>query len=348
MGDESTNTDHGTPLNLNREATALAKVLEYHGTPRYHGFASSVDSTVDILVQPTAAKLVETLDDGQYNVLFYSGHGVPAPDGGLLFLCPDATLNGTELAQILTRRQIKLAVFNACWGAQPDRNSTQDLIPRSSLAEVLIHHGVPAVLAMRDTIADEEALSFIETFTQALVERTSIDQAVAIARQQLLTLYRFNQPAWTLPVLYMHPEFNGELVKPIEDGVTEIPEQSQTWIGRRVPLASLRAIGASAKVWPIQGGLMRVGKMEGNDLIIQEPGVSRQHAEIFYRDSTTDDGCEPSFYLRDYSRYGTLVLSNDGWRRIHQQEIQLQSKTQLKFGSHRSQALEFVIDSSDV
>ena len=86
--------------------------------------------------------------------------------------------------------------------------------------------------------------------------------------------------------------------------------------------------------------------MEGNDLIIQEPGVSRQHAEIFYRDSMSEDGCEPSFYLRDYSRYGTLVLSNDGWRRIHQQEIQLQSKTQLKFGSHRSQALEFVIDPS--
>jgi len=338
-------SESGNHLDLDREAQSLVKVLEHQSTPRYHGFTSGVESSVDILVQPTAAKLVETLDEGQYNVLFYSGHGVPAPDGGLLFLRPDATLNGTELAQVLTRCQIKLAVFNACWGAQPDRNSAQELIPRSSLAEVLIHHGVPAVLAMRDTIADEEALSFIETFTQALVERTSIDQAVAIARQQLLTLYRFNQPAWTLPVLYMHPEFNGELIKPIEDGVTEIPEQSQTWIGRKAPFAFLRVIGSSSQVWPIQGGLMRVGKMEGNDLIIQEPGVSRQHAEIFYRD-VAEDFDQSSFYLRDYSRYGTLVLSNDGWRRIHQQEIPLQSRTQLKFGSHRSQALEFVIDTT--
>lgn len=337
-------SSQGIQLNLDNEAKALANVLEHHRTSPYQGFTGTVTSTVDIVVQPTAATLVERLDHGQYNVFFYSGHGMPGADGGLLFLRPDATLNGTELAQVLTRCKIKLAVFNACWGAQPDRGPTQDLIPRSSLAEVLIHHSVPAVLAMRDTIADEEALSFIEAFTQALVERASIDQAVAIARQQLLTLYRFNQPAWTLPVLYMHPEFNGELIKPIEDGVTEIPEQSQTWIGRRAPLAFLRAIGSTSKVWPIQGGLIRVGKMEGNDLIIQEPGVSRQHAEIFYRDVTGADDDPPGFYLRDYSRYGTLVLSNDGWRRIHQQEIPIQSRTQIKFGSHRCQALEFVID----
>jgi len=50
---------------------------------------------------------------------------------------------------------------------------------------VLIHHGVPAVLGMRDEI-DREALSFIRTFAQALRSRLPIDQAVAIARQQLL------------------------------------------------------------------------------------------------------------------------------------------------------------------
>jgi hypothetical protein len=345
----SSNSDEagkGIQLNLDYEAKALANVLEHHRTSPSQGFTSSVTSTVDMLVQPTAASLVEHLEHGQYNVFFYSGHGMPGADGGLFFLRPDATLNGTELAQVLTRCKIKLSVFNACWGAQPDRSPSQELIPRSSLAEVLIHHGVPAVLAMRDTIADEEALSFIEAFTQALIERTSIDQAVAIARQRLLTLYRFNQPAWTLPVLYMHPEFDGELIKPIEDGVTEIPEQSQTWIGRRAPHAFLRAIGSASKVWPIHGGLMRVGKMEGNDLIIQEAGVSRQHAEIFYRDATGTDDDPPGFYLRDYSRYGTLILSNDGWRRIHQQEISIQSRTQIKFGSHRCQALEFVIDQS--
>ena len=88
-------------------------------------------------------------------------YGVPAPDGGMLFLQADRAMNGTELAQVLTRSRVKLAVFNACWGAQPDQQGHQ-AIPRSSLAEVLLHHGVPAVLAMRDSIADQEALSFIQ------------------------------------------------------------------------------------------------------------------------------------------------------------------------------------------
>jgi hypothetical protein len=338
---------NSSALDLEQEAEALIQVLQNPDSSRFQESNSSVGRQVDRLVQPTVEELTDALDRGKYNVVFYAGHGVPGPDGGMLFLRPDATLNGTELAQALTRNQIKLAVFNACWGAQPERSPTQTLIPRSSLAEVLVHHGVPAVLAMRDTIADTEALSFIKAFTQALVERYSIDQAVAIARQQLLTLYRFNQPAWTLPVLYMHPQYDGELIKPIGDGVTEIPEQSPTWIGRRVPFAFLRGVGSSTDVWPIQGGLMRIGKIDGNDLVINEPGVSRRHAEIFYRDSLNHSDLEPSFYLRDYSRYGTLLLSNEGWRRVHQQEIPLQSQTQIKFGSHRSQALEFVIELTD-
>jgi len=38
----------------------------------------------------------------------------------------------------------------------------------------------------------------------------------------LLISYKFNQPAWTLPILYTHPEFNGELIRPLAEAVTEI------------------------------------------------------------------------------------------------------------------------------
>jgi len=333
-------------LNLEQEAQALSQALEHRAVARLYpnGFAPAAPSVVDTLVQPTLPELVNCLESNTYNVFFYAGHGTPAPDGGLLYLRPDACINGTELAQVLTRCQVKLAVFNACWGAQPAKDAHQAPIPRSSLAEVLIHHGVPAVLAMRDMITDAEALSFIEVFAQALAERTPIDRAVAIGRQQLLTLYKFNQPAWTLPVLYMHPEFDGELLRPVEEGVTEIPDTSTTWLGRRAPSAFLRPTEIPSQTWPIQGGIMRVGKWEGNDLVIHGPGVSRKHAEIFYRDATVDDASPASFYLRDFSRYGTLILRKDGWQRIHHREVMLPSKTQLKFGSHRCQTIEFVVD----
>lgn len=334
-------------LKLEQEAEALASLLT-RSTKTYSGRGQTapVPCEVTTLLQPTPAELIEQLEADSFNVFFYAGHGMPAPDGGLLFLRDDATLNGTELAQVLTRCRVKLAVFNACWGAQPDQQGQQHAIPRSSLAEVLIHHGVPAVVGMRDSIADRESLSFIQVFAQALAERSPVDEAVAIARQHLLTLYKFNQPAWTLPVLYMHPEFDGELIKRIAESVTEIPQQSTTWIDNQPPAAYLKVLNQPERKWRVQGGIIRVGSSEdhGNDLILEEPGVSRKHAEIFCRNL---NDARPTYFLRDFSRFGTLMLTDKGWHKIHRNEVPLTSQTQLKFGSSKGQTVEFVIDDSD-
>lgn len=330
-------------LQLEQEAAALEDVFKASG----QGKLTSVPCHVKKLLQPTRAELIDALENGFYNIVFYAGHGEPGPDGGLLFLNSEASINGTELAQVLVRTQVTLAVFNACWGAQPDREGGRT-IPRSSLAEVLIHHGVPAVLGMRDSIADRESLSFIKSLAQSLAERMPIEQAVAIARQQLLTLYKFNQPAWTLPVLYVHPEFNGELIAPTEEVITELPNFQTNWDGPPVPVAYLRSVASKDKVWRIWGGLMRVGRSQENDLVMdQEMWVSYKHAEIICRDVLSEEGREPTYFLRDFSRNGTHILLTDGWERIHHQEVPLKSGTQLKFGSTQSQSLEFVIEGSE-
>jgi hypothetical protein len=353
-----------TGLQLEQEAAALATVLKACGQPNptSEKFVAPVACNVETLLQPTPTELIDALEKGAFNILFYAGHGEPAPDGGLLFLRSDAVINGTELAQVLVRTQVTLAVFNACWGAQPEQVGSQT-IPRSSLAEVLIHHGVPAVLGMRDSIADQEALTFIQTLAQALASRMPIDQAVAVARQQLLTIYKFNQPAWTLPVLYMHPQFEGELIKPIEEGITELPSMTPSWVGTPTPVAYLRSISATTQVWRIRGGLMRVGRRQENDLVIQEQWVSQHHAEIICRDDFTAQQARPTYFLRDFSRYGTLILPPDqasgvmnqelggregvrGWQKIHHQEVPLQSGIKLKFGSSQGQTLEFIIEAS--
>jgi hypothetical protein len=352
-------------LQLEQEAAALANVLKTCGQPNPSSdkFVAPVACNVETLLQPTPAELIDALETGAFNILFYAGHGEPAPDGGLLFVRPDAVINGTELAQVLVRTQVTLAVFNACWGAQPEQIGTRT-IPRSSLAEVLIHHGVPAVLGMRDSIADQEALTFIQALAQSLAARMPIDQAVAVARQQLLTIYKFNQPAWTLPVLYMHPQFEGELIKPIEEGITELPSMTPSWVGNPVPTAYLRSLGTTTQVWKIRGGLMRVGRRQENDLVIQEAWVSQQHAEIICRDDSNGRESHSTYFLRDFSRYGTWILASDatngglgrvlpsrnrlrGWQKIHHQEVPLQSGIQIKFGSNQGQTLEFVIEASE-
>lgn len=340
-GASNQNSSNGS-LKLEQEAKLLASILENSALTNGNGMGTLVPCQVDTLMMPTPAELISYLENGTYNVLFYAGHGAPAPDGGLLFLRPGVTMNGTELAQVLTRCRVTLAVFNSCWGAQSARINNQ-AIPRSSLAEVLIHHGVPAVLAMRDAIADQEAISFIEAFARALAERKTIDQAVAIARQQLLTLYKFNQPAWTLPVLYIHPEFDGQLLEPIPD-ITELPPDSPTSVGRPRLNAYLRPVGFTANIYPINSGLLRIGRGQKNDLVIEEKWVSQTHAEIICRCTSLDaNAAGPSYFLRDGSRFGTLVSGPDGVQKIHQEQVTLKSGMELKFGSSKGQAWEFVI-----
>ncbi|MBD1929751.1 CHAT domain-containing protein [Trichocoleus sp. FACHB-90] len=347
LGDPDPNQNNGghktaSALQLEQEAKALAKILECCKNDSQEGENSSrtVLCQVDTLLQPTKAELISRLENEKYNILFYAGHGERAPDGGLLFLRSDARINGTELAQVLVRCHVKLAVFNACWGAQPERYN-QHSLPRSSLAEVLIHHGVPAVLGMREPIADEEALSFIQAFAQALAAQNSIDEAVAVARQKLLTLYKFNQPAWTLPVLYMHPQFDGELIRPIEENPTQFPVDSLPTPESTTQSAYLRLIGGLSKVEQIEGGHMRVGRHRENDLVIEKQEVSRKHAEIFCRDSL--GGGKPTYFLSDDSTFGTFILGPNGWQKVFHQEVPLQSGTQLKFGSIQGQTWEFII-----
>ncbi|MEB3339448.1 CHAT domain-containing protein [Okeania sp.] len=347
-----TTNGHQSQLKLEKEVAQLIEVLTPQNIPNPNPPKPNptIPCRVDTLIQPTPEELISYLDKKIYNVLFYAGHGKPGPDGGCLFLAPDTTLNGTELAQILVRNGVTLAVFNACWGAQPVTENLSSgevkVIPRSSLVEVLIHHGVPAVLGMRDEIADREALSFIQVLAQSLIEGMLIDQAVTVARQQLLTLYKFNQPAWTLPVLYMHPEFNGQLVQVFDELVTQLPTNSPTWMGSYTFRAFLRSRNDHNQVWPIWFGTIKVGRSPENDVEIPERWVSQKHAEIFCRYLPNEE-VEPTYFLRDISRFGTLIYQSDNWQRIHRDEVAISSGSLLKFGSSQGQAFEFVIETTE-
>lgn len=336
-------------LQLEQEAEALIRVLKAGGQASTDRNNSDIPVACHVkkLLQPTPAQLIEALETDSYNIMFYAGHGEPAPDGGLLFVRPDAAMSGTELAQVLVRTQVTLAVFNACWGAQPDQLGSQTFA-HSSLAEVLIQQGMPAVLGMRDSIADQEALSFIQALAQALAARMPIDQAVAVARQQLLTIYKYNQPAWTLPVLYMHPEFDGDLIKPIEDNITELPSIPPSWIGSHKSVATVRSLESTDRTWRIRGGLMRVGRSQDNDLVIPEQWVSQKHAEIICRcDGNPTQAENQTYFLRDFSRNGTMISHGKGWQKVNHQEVPLQSGLRLKFGSAHGQVLEFLIESQE-
>ncbi|MDB9535795.1 CHAT domain-containing protein [Dolichospermum planctonicum CS-1226] len=329
---------HDDKLQLDQEASLLKKIL-LEDRPPGKTASEYAPCTVKTLVQPTRKELIRELETKAYNILFYAGHGLPDPDGGLLFLGTGDKINGIELAHVLTRTGIKLGVFNACWGARPATINHQ-AIPASSLAEVLIRHRVPAVLGMRDEITDAESHSFIQAFAEALRRGKSIDEAVGSGRQELLTTYKFNQPAWTLPVLYLHPDFDGELIKSVDEGITEIPD-SPIYSG--VNKAYMRSLSPGGKTWLLSPGVTRIGRTRDNDIVIPEIYISRHHAKILCRTTLSENTSNTTYYLHDVSTYGTTwYLSPNGWQQILREEVPLTSGMQLMFGSANGEIWEFI------
>ncbi len=113
-------------------------------------------------------------------------------------------------------------------------------------------------------------------------------------------------------------------------------EQSQF---QNVTVAVLRSLSTSQE-WRFEGDIIKIGSSENNDVVLQARGVSRQHAEISRRMDA--DLERPTFFLKDYSRYGTLIqnFETGEWQKIHQQEVPLQPGVHLRFGED---PMEFII-----
>lgn len=167
-----------------------------------------------ILAQPGRERLTQALEQGQYQVFHYAGHSNLGDSGGDVYLVSDRTgltetLNGDDLAGLLVNNGVQLAVFNSCRGAYVANqgDSNQD----KNLAEALVKRGIPAVLAMAERIPDEVALTLTRLLYRNLNQGYPIDLSLSRARQGLIAAYGSNQLYWALPVLYLHPEFDGFL-----------------------------------------------------------------------------------------------------------------------------------------
>ncbi len=166
---------------------------------------------ITLLPQPGRADLTRALERGNYQILHYAGHSDLGSDGGSLCLVSNETgltefLSGDDLAGLLANNGVRLAVFNSC------RSSSAPASQERSLAEALVKRGIPAVLTMAERIPDDVALELSRLFYRNLTQGASVDLSLARARQGLLSSYGSGQRHWVLPVLYMHPEFDGYLI----------------------------------------------------------------------------------------------------------------------------------------
>ncbi|HEY9640074.1 MAG TPA: CHAT domain-containing protein, partial [Coleofasciculaceae cyanobacterium] len=199
-------------LQLQQEAKQLQQELAQ--SPTSDG-AATPDIHLTVLDQPGREQLTQALEQGQYQVLHYAGHSDLSSSGGSLYLVNHRTglteiLSGDDLAGLLVNNGIRLAVFNSCRGAY---TATADPVNERerNLAEALVSRGIPAVLAMAEQIPDNVALTLTWLFYRNLKQGYPIDLSLSRARQGLISGYGSHQLYWALPILYLHPEFDGYL-----------------------------------------------------------------------------------------------------------------------------------------
>ncbi len=203
-------------LALKREAIHLQEDLKARwrsGTP-VTGKPPQIQ--LDILEQPNREELTRALEQNHYQVLHYSGHSDVGAGGGELYLVNRKTglsevLTGNDLAGLLVNAGIRMAVFNSCRGAYTASSDPTDATGRRCLAEVLVKRGVPGVLAMAERITDDVALTLTRLFYYNIKQGYPVDLSLNRARQGLMSAYGSHELYWALPVLYLHPEFDGYL-----------------------------------------------------------------------------------------------------------------------------------------
>lgn len=159
--------------------------------------------TLDRLEPPTLEALQGRLQQQEYHILHFLGHGAFDPttnDSVLLFQAEDGSaqaVTGQAFSALLEGHdQLRLALLNACQGAE---TSEQD--PYAGVAQRLVRGGVPAVIAMRTAISDQAAVSLARSFYAALAAGAAVDTALAEARKALFTGCCAEE--WATPVLYM-------------------------------------------------------------------------------------------------------------------------------------------------
>lgn len=197
-----------------------------------------------ILEQPDRATLTQALEHNQYQVFHYAGHSNLGSKGGQLYLVNRKTglaetLTGYDLAGLLANNGVQLAVFNSCRGAGMYLAGRDDTGERN-LAEALINRGIPAVLAMAERIPDDVALTLARLFYRNLNLGQSVDLSLSRARQGLISAYGSNQLYWALPILYLHPKFDGYLrsnyhINPILSSQSEVVSMANATL----PLSAL-------------------------------------------------------------------------------------------------------------
>ncbi len=200
---------------LKQEAMNLQEELQRQKRRNDRSGHHLPEISLTILDQPGREELTQALEQGGYQILHYSGHSSRSPQGGQIYLVSrrtglTETLSGDDLAGLLVNNNIKMVVFNSCWGAYTATSDPGgDMTAQRNLTQSLVRRGIGSVLAMSERIPDEVALTLTQLFYHKLSQGCPVDLCVNLVRQGLISTYGSHQNYWALPILYLQQDFDG-------------------------------------------------------------------------------------------------------------------------------------------
>jgi hypothetical protein len=163
--------------------------------------AKLVDMTV--LPHATPETLHRSLESGDYNIVHFIGHGKfddTKREGFLVFedeLGRPYPLGQRSVREIFCGRGLSLVFLNSCQsgtGGRADFNR--------GVAQSLVAHGLPALVANQYSVLDSSASSFANFFYASLAQGYSLGHAAREARIAVNYSMQGELIDWAIPVLY--------------------------------------------------------------------------------------------------------------------------------------------------
>lgn len=158
---------------------------------------------VETLPRATPGAILSSVSNGRFDVVHFIGHGGFDEDTGVGSLIFEDGNGGSlevperSLREIFCGRGVSLIFLNACQtgsGGKADFNK--------GVAQALVSHGLPALVANQYSVLDSSATSFAQHFYWALAQGMGVGQAAREARIAVNCSMQGDIIDWAVPVVY--------------------------------------------------------------------------------------------------------------------------------------------------
>lgn len=170
--------------------------------------------TVTTLPRATPTKLHGYLSNGKFDIVHFIGHGTydeSRGEGRLVFVNEkeqEHSLGERSVREIFCSRNLSLVFLNACETGAAGRAEFN-----KGVAQSLVAHGLPAVVANQYSVLDSSATSFAQHFYWSLAQGNSLGDSAREARIAVNYSLHGEPIDWAIPVLYAR-DSNLALCKP--------------------------------------------------------------------------------------------------------------------------------------